>query len=295
MEPNDVMGTAVRLGGSVDALAALVAFVRLETEQIPADPAVRDLLSQIATELVGGDGIAEPAAAAPIVGLGRTFLRQAAEMIENPGRSGSWDQVDVPLLQSMGRLSMAISGAFSSAGRQLPELGALLDSPDGRLLDVGTGAGWLAVALARSRPDLAVVGIDIFEPALDLARQNVKDSGLTDRISLRLQDATSLDATDQFDVIWLPLPFLPAGIVESVVSAATRALRPGGWLLPGTFTGAPGRLPELLTDLRTVRAGGHPWRPAEITGMLTAAGLVRAQEIPRDWAAPVRLYAAQKA
>jgi len=104
-----------------------------------------------------------------------------------------------------------------------------------------------------------------------------------------------LDATDQFDVIWLPLPFLPAGIVESVVSAATRALRPGGWLLPGTFTGAPGRLPELLTDLRTVRAGGHPWRPAEITGMLTAAGLDRAQEIPRDWAAPVRLYAAQKA
>ena len=227
MKPNDVMGTAVRLGGSVDALAALVAFVRLETEQIPADPAVRDLLSQIATELVGGDGIAEPAAAAPIVGLGRTFLRQAAEMIENPGRSGGWDQVDVPLLQSMGRLSMAISGAFSSAGRQLPELGALLDSPDGRLLDVGTGAGWLAVALARSRPDLAVVGIDIFEPALDLARQNVKDSGLADRISLRLQDATSLDATDQFDVIWLPLPFLPAGIVESVVAAATRALRPG--------------------------------------------------------------------
>ena len=111
MEPNDVMGTAVRLGGSVDALAALVAFVRLETEQIPADPAVRDLLSQIATELVGGDGIAEPAAAAPIVGLGRTFLRQAAEMIENPGRSGSWDQVDVPLIQSMAALC-----AFSTCG-----------------------------------------------------------------------------------------------------------------------------------------------------------------------------------
>ena len=294
MEPLDVMGTAVRLGGSVDALAALVAFVRLETEQIPADPAVRDLLAQIATELVGGDDIPEAATAAPIIGLARTFLRQAAEMIENPGRSGSWDQVDVPLLQSMGRLSMAISGAFTSAGRHLPDLGAVLNSADGRLLDVGTGAGWLSVALARSHPNLAIVGIDIFEPALDLARQNVQDSGLADRISLRLQDATSLDATDTFDIIWLPLPFLPAGIVESVVSAATRALRPGGWLLPGTFTGAPGRLPELLTALRTVRAGGHPWQPAEITGMLAAAGLGQAQEIPRDWAAPVRLYAARK-
>ena len=135
MEPNDLMGTAVRLGGSVDALAALAAFVRLETEQIPADPAVRDLLEQITTELVGGDGMAEPAVAAPIIGLARTFLRQAAEMIENPGRSGNWDQVDVPLLQSMGRLSMAISGAFISAGRHLPDLGALLNSPGARLLD----------------------------------------------------------------------------------------------------------------------------------------------------------------
>ncbi len=33
------------------------------------------------------------------------LFRQAAELIENPERSGRWDQVDVPLLQRIGRLS----------------------------------------------------------------------------------------------------------------------------------------------------------------------------------------------
>jgi hypothetical protein len=61
--------------------------------------------------------------------------------------------------------------------------------------------------------------------------------------------------------------------------------------LPGTFTGPGDRLSELLTDLRTVRSGGHPWRPEEIIDLMATAGLADAQEIPRTWPAPVRLYA----
>lgn len=290
----DLLGTAVRLGGSVDALAALAAFVRLETEQLPADPAVRELLSLIATELVGGDSGSDPASAIPAIGLARTFLRQAAELIENPGRSGGWDHVDVPLLQSIGRLSMAISGAVLATERQLADFGAVLGAEDARFLDVGTGTGWFAIAMAQTHPNLIVEGIDIFEPALELARANVGDAGLADRVRLRRQDATSLDESEGYDAIWLPLPFLPARIVESAIAAAVRALRPGGWLLAGTFTGPPDRLSELLTDLRTVRAGGHPWSPAEIVDILSAAGLVEAQEAVRSWSAPVRLYVGRR-
>ena len=61
-----------------------------------------------------------------------------------------------------------------------------------------------------------------------------------------------------------PLPFLPRAVVEPALAACARALRPGGWLLAGTFAGPPGRLAELLVDLRTVRAGGHPWRDEEL-------------------------------
>jgi len=291
MADEDALRTAVRLGTSVDALAALAAHVRVETEQLPADPAVRQLLTAIAAELLGPEGAVDPATAAPVVGLARTFLRQAGELVENPGRSGGWDQVDVPLLQSVGRLSMGISGAVQVAERRLPDLGDRLAGPDARFLDVGTGTGWLAIAIAQAHPTLHVVGVDIFEPALDLARTNVKGAGLTDRIELRMQDAALLDEPDGYDAIWLALPFLPKDVVVPIMDAAARSLKPGGWLLPGTFTGPGDRLSELLTDLRTVRSGGHPWRPEEIIDLMATAGLADAQEIPRTWPAPVRLYA----
>jgi SAM-dependent methyltransferase len=296
MDPSPTLAKAVQLGTSVDALAALAAYLRIETEGLPADPAVHRLLGQIASELLGAGATAgQPdAATVPVVGLARTFLRQGAELIENPGRSGAWDQVDVPLLQSIGRLSMGIVDAVAAAGRELDGLGAALDAPGARLLDVGTGTGWLAVALAQAFPNLAVVGIDIFEPALELARQNVAQSGLDGRVTLLRQDATQLAETSAYDAIWLPLPFLPKDVVPPAIAATVAALKPGGWLLPGTFAGPPDHLSQLLTDLRTVRSGGHPWTLDELTATLTAAGLADAREVPRTWPAPVRLYAARR-
>src|SRR5664279_1307248 len=114
MAADGLMATAVRLGVSVDALAALAAFVRLETEQLPADPAVRDLLGKIAGELVDYDVVPDPASATSVLGLARTFLRQAEELIDNPGRSGGWEQVDIPLLQGIDSLPMLCSSGMST-------------------------------------------------------------------------------------------------------------------------------------------------------------------------------------
>jgi SAM-dependent methyltransferase len=294
MAGDRTMREAVRLGAAADALAALAAHVRLETEQLPADPAVRDLLADIAAELLGDEGAVGRAPAAPVVGLARTFLRQAAELVENPGRRGGWDAVDVPLLQSIGRLSMGFADALAGAEQQLPALADRMRAPGARFLDVGTGTGWLAIAAARMHPGLAVVGIDVLAPALELARGNLAAEDMAGRVELRLQDAASLEEPECYDAIWLPMPFLPAGIVPGVVAAAVRSLRPGGWLLPGTFTGPGDRLSELLTDLRTVRSGGHPWRPAELRELLTSAGLTDVGEIERTWTAPMRLYTGRR-
>jgi SAM-dependent methyltransferase len=294
MAADSTMQQAVRLGAATDALAALAAHVRLETEQLPADPAVRELLRAIAASLLDGSPDVPGPPAAAVVGLARTFLRQAAELVENPGRSGGWDTVDVALLQSIGRLSMGVADAIRAAEDRLPALAEQLRAPGARFLDVGTGTGWLAMAVARSHPDLTVVGIDVFEPALALARGNLAGTGLDDRIELRRQDAAALDERDCYDAVWLPMPFLPRAVVPAVVDAACRALRPGGWLLPGTFTGPGDPLSQLLTDLRTVRSGGHPWRPAELVDLLTSAGLADAREVDRTWPAPVRLYAGRR-
>ena len=93
----------------------------------------------------------------------------------------------------------------------------------------------------------------------------------------------------------LPLPFIPAAAVPLALTASANAVRPGGWLVAGTFGGPDGRLAGLLTDLRIVRSGGRPWEPAEIFALQSAAGLSNAHEVPRTWPAPVRLFAARRA
>ena len=299
MERNEVMGTAARLGTSVDALAALAAHIRIETEDLPADPQVRSLLAAIAEEVLGSEATAAELTASganltPVVGLARTFVLQAGELIDNPGRSGSWDQVNPPLLQSIGRLSAAIADVIVAAEGSLDGLAGALGGPSSRFLDIGTGTGWIAMGMARAHPDLAVVGIDLFEPALQLARDNVAGQGLGEQVTLRLADALDLDEPDGYDVIWVPLPFLPEAVVPEVLAAAVRSLRPGGWVLPGTFAGPGDALAELLSDLRTVRSGGRPWRSDEVTALLSAAGLAESQEVARTWPAPLRLYAGRR-
>ncbi|HEY7813602.1 MAG TPA: hypothetical protein VIC62_10210, partial [Nakamurella sp.] len=79
----DWLATAVRLGAQVDQLAAIAAYARLRVDGAPADPAVGDVLSAITAEVVGpGSEDVDPAVAAQVIGLARTFLRQALELID---------------------------------------------------------------------------------------------------------------------------------------------------------------------------------------------------------------------
>jgi release factor glutamine methyltransferase len=59
----------------------------------------------------------------------------------------------------------------------LVEVGLTLKS-GARVIDVGTGSGAVALALAHERPDLRVVGIDVSEDALAVARANAARLGL---------------------------------------------------------------------------------------------------------------------
>ena len=77
------------------------------------------------------------------------------------------------LLQGIGRMSMSVAAAIRAAGGARSR--SLASSWPDRYgsWTSGTGVGWLAVALARAYPEARVVGIDIFPPALELARANV--------------------------------------------------------------------------------------------------------------------------
>lgn len=74
--------------------------------------------------------------------------------------------------------------AFANQGGR-PALGART----ARIVDFGTGTALIPVELCKRAAGFAVVGIDLAQHMLDLARQNVAQAGLADRVRLEKVDA----------------------------------------------------------------------------------------------------------
>jgi ubiquinone/menaquinone biosynthesis C-methylase UbiE len=62
----------------------------------------------------------------------------------------------------------------------------------GRLLDLGTGPGYLPIEIARKAACVSVVGIDLSRPLITMAREKALDAGLSDRVQFEVGNATKL-------------------------------------------------------------------------------------------------------
>jgi release factor glutamine methyltransferase len=70
---------------------------------------------------------------------------------------------------------------------------------DPLIVDVGTGSGCIAIALAVNLPSAALIATDISQPALAMARKNAELHGVADRIQFVLGDLLSPLQQGRFD------------------------------------------------------------------------------------------------
>ncbi|MFB0935757.1 MAG: 50S ribosomal protein L3 N(5)-glutamine methyltransferase [Propionivibrio sp.] len=80
----------------------------------------------------------------------------------------------------------------------------------GRVLDMCTGSGCLAILAADAFPEAAVDAVDLSPDALAVARINVEDYGLGERIRLLQSDAFSAIPAEKYDVIISNPPYVNA-------------------------------------------------------------------------------------
>jgi len=135
----------------------------------------------------------------------------------------------------------------------------LIERADPSILDLGTGSGALAIALARELQTATFCASDISEEALDLARLNAKKLGAEERIDFRLGDLWEPfeEQASAFDVILSNPPYVASEIfdslppevrdheprmaldgreggmyyIEKIISQGQNYLNSGGWLL----------------------------------------------------------------
>ena len=98
-----------------------------------------------------------------------------------------------------------------------------------RILDVATGTGDLAIAMARRIDGVHVLAVDLSEGMLDVARRKVEDRGLDGRIVLDRADAEHLDAaTASVDVATVAFGVRNFGDLAAGLRELARTLKPGG-------------------------------------------------------------------
>lgn len=80
----------------------------------------------------------------------------------------------------------------------------------GRVLDMGTGSGAIAIAIAHTRPDAVVTALDVSEAALAVAHTNARNNNVNVRL-LHSDWFSALNGDEHFDLIVSNPPYIVAG------------------------------------------------------------------------------------
>ena len=148
-----------------------------------------------------------------------------------------------------------------------------------RILDVGTGSGCIALALAKELPQAEIHATDISPAALEVARANAARHQLDTRIQFREGDLLAGFENNLFDFVVSNPPYVgeseedqvqlevrkfeprnavfagPTGaeVIARLIPQAYAALRPSGWLVMEISGTVAEEVKLLLQDWKEVR------------------------------------------
>lgn len=84
----------------------------------------------------------------------------------------------------------------------MPDVHARLQaSPPASIADIGCGAGWSCIGMARSYPEAIVHGYDLDPASVELAQSNVRQAGLQERVQVFQRDAKGADLERRYDLV----------------------------------------------------------------------------------------------
>ncbi|MGH9265963.1 MAG: class I SAM-dependent methyltransferase, partial [Acidimicrobiales bacterium] len=188
---------------------------------VVADPLALDHLAPLAGLVVGIAQVLDDVVDAYRTGGGVPYARYGAEFRRGQGA------INRP--------------AFTSAlvEEWLPALGPAVErlAAGGRLADLGCGAGWSSIAVARAFPTADVWGIDSDRASITEARAAAEEHGVT--VRFECADATALAEAGPFDVVTVLEALHDLARPVEVLGAARAGLAGDGVVLVADEAVAP--------------------------------------------------------
>ena len=143
---------------------------------------------------------------------------------------------------SYDRLNHLLSFNFDRLWRKRLVKMVAAENPN-MVVDVATGTGDVALAIARRMPEAKVVGIDLSEGMLAVAKEKSKGEAVTERIEWLVGDGEALPTEDGVaDVVTVVFGIRNFQNAEAGIAEAFRTLRSGGCYMVMEFTTPRGKI-----------------------------------------------------
>jgi release factor glutamine methyltransferase len=171
-------------------------------------------------------------------------------------------------------------------------------TPPLRILDIGTGSGAIAVALATELPSAQFCASDISPAALAIARRNALAHGVAERVDFRQGNLFAVCAAgERFDLILSNPPYIPSEMLAALAPEVSR-WEPRGALDGGAdgldfYRSMAAQAGEFLTPRGAIVFEIGAGMGAEVLAILARAGISRDGAILRDYAGRERVAVAR--
>ena len=91
-----------------------------------------------------------------------------------------------------------------------------------RVLDLCTGSGAIAIALATELPGATIVATDVSIDAVAIAKKNAERNGVADRVDVRVGDLFAPVAGERFDSIVANPPYIASAVIPTLSAEVRR-------------------------------------------------------------------------
>lgn len=205
---------------------------------------------------------------------------------------------------SYNRLSRWYDMIAGSAEKKYRDWGLekLSAQPGEKILEIGFGTGHCLVALAKAvGPVGRVIGLDISEGMLAIARERLGQEGLSELVDLHLGDAANLDFLEagSLDGVFMSftLELFDNPEIPRVLQDCHRSLKPGGRIavVSMTKTDPPGMVVRIYEWFHEYMPNYADCRPIFARQALEQSGFViQDASISSMWGLPVEIVLGKK-